>query len=252
MDITIAGTVSSSGYIPDDGIISKEKTVLSEKNINSEMVRVVAGNINNQQDTVAGKAASGDFRPLLQDVLPSLLSDYDNKRMSAIITLCNVLMQDAVKQQERRNALEEQVVAQAKQLKELKYQEADYQVAAAVVGAIVSVTIAVAGARMSIKGIDPVNPGVTTASGVIGQTTSGLSQTIGQLFSQPIQSMGTRLQGEGEVVRGNKEVLLSAMSAHNKVSDDQKAYQKKLLDMLFREFDNRKATTENLINNMKV
>lgn len=161
-------------------------------------------------------------------------------------------MQDAARQQERRNSLEEQVVEQAKQLKELKYSEADYQVAAAVVGAVVSVTMAVIGARMSIKGIDPVNPSATTVSGVIGQTTSGLSQTVGQLFSQPIQSMGTRLQGDGEVVRGNKEVLLSAMSAHNKVSDDQKAFQKKLLDMLFREFDNRKATAENLINNMKI
>lgn len=252
MNITIAGNVSPSGYIPEGGTVSKEKTVLPEKKINPEMVSVVTGNINHQRDTVAEKAASGDFRPLLQDVIPSLLSDYDNKRMGAILTLCNVLMQDAVKQQERRNLLEEQVVAQAKQLQELKCSEADYQVAAAVVGAVVSVAVAVVGTRMSINGIDPANPGVMTAKGYMGQATSGLSQTIGQLFSQPIQSMGTRLQGDGEVVRGNKEVLLSAMSAHNKVSDDQKAFQKKLLDMLFRDFDNRKATAESLINNMKI
>ncbi len=252
MSVLIAGNASTPEYIPGEYVSTKGTAVSAEKTITPEMVKSVSENSYPDQNMAAAKVVSGDFRPVLQNIIPSLLSDYDNKRMGAIITLCNVLMQDAVKQQERRNSLEEQVVAQAKQLKELKYSEADYQVSAAVAGAVVSVAVAVIGAKMAIKGIDPVNPGVTTVSGVIGQATSGLSQTIGQLFSQPIQSMGTRLQGDGEVVRGNKEVLLSAMSAHNKVSDDQKAFQKKLLDMLFRDFDNRKATAESLINNMKI
>lgn len=252
MSVLITGNASTPEYIPGEYVSVKGTAVSAEKTITPEMVRSVSGNSYPDQNMAAARAAPGDFRPVLQNIIPSLLSEYDNKHMSAIITLCNVLMQDAAKQQERRNSLEAQVVEQAKQLKKLKYSEADYQIAAAVVGAVVSVTMAVIGAKMSIKGIDPVNPGAITVKGVIGQTISGLSQTVGQLFSQPIQSMGTRLQGDGEVVRGNKEVLLSAMSAHNKVSDDQKAFQKKLLDMLFREFDNRKATAENLINNMKI
>ncbi|EBR0130353.1 hypothetical protein DNU54_25180, partial [Salmonella enterica subsp. enterica serovar Ajiobo] len=91
-----------------------------------------------------------------------------------------------------------------------------------------------------------------TAKGIAGQAISGLSQSLGQLAFQPIAAIGTRLQGDAEVVRVRKDILLNAMSAHNKVSDDQKAFQKKLLEMMTSEFENRKNTTQNLINNMKI
>ncbi|WP_274370737.1 hypothetical protein [Morganella morganii] len=216
------------------------------------MVRSVADNQYLQQATAAGKTAEEIVRPFSQHVIPALLTDYDNKRMSVVIELCHVLLLDAVKQQERRNTLETQAVQQATLLKDLKYKEADYQVAAAVTGAIVSVAVAVAGGSMAINGINPANPGIMTAKGLAGQAISGLSQSLGQLASQPIAAMGTRLQGDGEVVRVRKDVLLNAMSGHNKVSDDQKAFQKKLLEMVTSEFENRKSTTQNLINNMKI
>ncbi|MDH0353773.1 hypothetical protein [Morganella sp. GD04133] len=172
--------------------------------------------------------------------------------MNIIIELCYVLLLDAINQQARRNTLEKQAVQQAVLLKDLKYKEADYQVAAAVAGAFVSVAVAVVGGSMSIKGIDAANPGVLSAKGLAGQAISGLSQSLGQLASQPIAAMGTRSQGDAEVVRVRKDVLLNAMSTHNKVSDDQKAFQKKLLDMLTSELENRKSTTQNLLNNMKI
>ncbi|QXO65038.1 MULTISPECIES: hypothetical protein [Morganella] len=250
MEIINNVSTPSSGYIPENDVVQK-KTVLPDNTVNREIIRLVAENQYSQQNTVSGKTAEEIIRPFSQHVIPSLLSDYDNKRMSAVIELCNVLLLDAVSQQERRNTLENLAMQQAGKLKELKYQEADYQIAAAVVGAIVSVTIAVAGGSMAISGINPANPGVMTAKGLAGQAISGLSQSLGQLGSQPIAAMGTRLQGEGEVVRALKDVLLSNMAAHNKVSDDQKAFQKKLLEIMNSEFENRKNTVQNLINNMK-
>ncbi|HBH7053229.1 TPA: hypothetical protein KV183_002696 [Morganella morganii] len=243
--------VSSSGYIPGD-VVVKEKSALPVNQINQRMVQSVADSQYFQQETPAGKTAEEVVRPFSQHVIPALLNDYDNKRMSIVIELCNVLLLDAINQQERRNTLEKQAVQQAKVLKELKYEEADYQVAAAVAGALVSVAVAVVGGSMSISGINPANPGVLSAKGLAGQAISGLSQSLGQLASQPIAAMGTRLQGDAEVVRVRKDVLLNAMSTHNKVSDDQKAFQKKLLDMLTSELENRKSTTQNLINNMKI
>lgn len=244
--------ISSSGYIPEDVVIVKEKSALPVNQINQRMVQSVADSQYFQQETPAGKTAEEVIRPFSQHVIPALLNDYDNKRMSIVIELCNVLLLDAINQQERRNTLEKQAVQQATLLKELKYEEADYQVAAAVAGALVSVAVAVVGGSMSIKGIDAANPGVLSAKGLAGQAISGLSQSLGQLASQPIAAMGTRSQGDAEVVRVRKDVLLSAMSTHNKVSDDQKAFQKKLLDMLTSELENRKSTTQNLINNMKI
>lgn len=250
MEITSNNSTQSSGYIPENDVVQK-KMVLPDNIVNQEIVRLVAENQYSQQNTVTGKTAEEIIRPFSQHVIPSLLSDYDNKRMSAVIELCNVLLLDAVNQQGRRDTLEKLAMQQATQLKELKYQEADYQVAAAVVGAIVSVTVAVIGGSMAINGINPANPGVLTAQSIAGQAISGLSQSLGQLGSQPLMAMGTRLQGEGEVVRALKDVLLNTMSVHNKVSDDQKAFQKKLLEILVSEFENRKNTAQNLINNMK-
>lgn len=244
--------VSSSGYIPEDAVTVKEKSLLPVNKVHPGMVRSVADNQYFQQETAAGKTAEEIVWPFSQHVIPALLTDYDNKRMSAVIELCNVLLLDAINQQERRNTLEKQAVQQATLLKDLKYKEADYQVAAAVVGAIVSVAVAVVGGSMAINGINPANPGIMTAKGIAGQAISGLSQSLGQLASQPIAAMGTRLQGDAEVVRVRKDILLNAMSAHNKVSDDQKAFQKKLLEMMTSEFENRKNTTQNLINNMKI
>ncbi|RUT67117.1 hypothetical protein CKG00_12620 [Morganella morganii] len=250
MEITNNISTQFADYIPENDVAQK-KTVSPDNTVNPEIVRLVTENQYSQRNTVTGKTAEEIIRPFSHHVIPSLLSDYDNKRMSAVIELCNVLLLDAVNQQERRDTLEKLAMQQATQLKELKYQEADYQVAAAVVGAIVSVTVAVIGGSMAINGINPANPGVLTAQSIAGQAISGLSQSLGQLGSQPIAAMGTRLQGEGEVVRALKDVLLSNMSVHNKVSDDQKAFQKKLLDMLISEFENRKNTAQNLINSMK-
>lgn len=243
--------VSSSGYIPEDAVIVKEKSALPVNQINQRMVQSVADSQYFQQETPTGKTAEEVIRPFSQHVLPVLLNDYDNKRMNIIIELCNVLLLDAINQQQRRNTLEQQAVEQATLLKDLKYKEADYQVAAAVAGALVSVAVAVVGGSMAINGINPANPGIMTAEGLAGQAISGLSQSLGQLASQPIAATGTRLQGDAEVVRVRKDILLNAMSAHNKVSDDQKAFQKKLLEMMTSEFENRKNTTQNLINNMK-
>lgn len=237
-------------YTPGNDVVQK-KTVSPDNTVNPEVVRLVTENQYFQQNTVTGKTAEEIIRPFSQYVIPSLLSDYDNKRMSAVIELCSVLLRDAVNQQARRDTLEQLAMKQAVKLKELKYQEADYQIAAAVVGAIVSVAVAAIGTKMAINGINTANPGVMTAPGIAGQAISGLSHSLGQLGSQPIMAMGTRLQGEGEVVRALKDVLLNTMSVHNKVSDDQKAFQKKLLEILVSEFENRKNTTHNLINNMK-
>lgn len=131
--------ISSSGYIPEDVVIVKEKSALPVNQINQRMVQSVADSQYFQQETPAGKTAEEVIRPFSQHVIPALLNDYDNKRMSIVIELCNVLLLDAINQQERRNTLEKQAVQQATLLKELKYEEADYQVAAAVAGALVSV-----------------------------------------------------------------------------------------------------------------
>ncbi|GEM_PF-4929246 len=238
-----------SGDIPEDSIAVKEK---SELMVNQYMVKSVVDNTYFQQDAVSGKIQEGDYRSSLSHVIPVLLSDYDSKRMSVIIELCDVLLRDAINQQKQRDLLEKQAVKQAGLLKGLKYKEADYQIAAAVTGAIVSMAISVTGGAMAIKGLDPTASGGLTAKGLAGQALTGLSNPVGQLFSQPIAAMGTRTQGDAEVVRVLKDILLNTMSVHNKVSDDQKAFQKKLLDMLISEFENRKNTTQNLINNMKV
>ncbi|EGT3630767.1 hypothetical protein [Morganella morganii] len=250
MNITGNSSTQTAGYIPENDVAQK-KMVLPDNIVNPEIVRLVVENQHSQQNAVTGKTAEEIIRPFSQHVIPSLLSDYDKKRMSAVIELCNVLLLDAVNQQERRDTLEKLAMQQATLLKDLKYQEADYQVVAAVVGAMVSVTVAVIGGSMAINGINTANPGVLTAQSIAGQAISGLSQSLGQLGSQPFVAMGTRLQGEGEVVRALKDVLLNSMSVHNKVSDDQKAFQKKLLEILVSEFENRKNTAQNLINNMK-
>lgn len=250
-NISSINTVSV-GYTPEEIAAVKEKPALLVNNVNPQMVQSVADNACFQQEAVAGKTKEGMIMPFSEHILPALLTDYDNKRMSAVIELCNVLLLDAISQQKRRNTLEEQAVQQAKQLKELKYEEADYQVAAAVVGAVVSVAIAYVGARMAIKGINPLDPRISTPQGLAGQAISGLSQPLSQLFSQPIAAMATRIQGDAEVVRVLKDALLNNMSVHSKVADDQKAFQKKLLEMLISESENRKSTTQNLINNMKI
>ncbi|HGY3147511.1 TPA: hypothetical protein ACNVU4_001552 [Morganella morganii] len=243
--------VSSLGYIPEN-VVVKAKSALPVNQINQRMVQSVADSQYFQQETMAGKTAEEIIRPFSQHILPVLLNDYDSKRMDIIIELCNVLLLDAINQQERRNTLEKQAVQQAVLLKDLKYKEADYQVAAAVAGAVVSVAVAVAGGSMAISGINPANPGILSAKSLAGQAISGLSQSLGQLASQPIAVMGTRSQGDAEVVRVLKDALLNNMSVHSKVADDQKAFQKKLLEMLISESENRKSTTQNLINNMKI
>lgn len=251
MNITGNSSTQTAGYLPENDVVQK-KTVLTNNTVTQEIVRlVVAENQYYQKNALTGKMAEDVIRPSSQNDIPSLLSDYDKKRMSAVIELCNVLLLDAVNQQERRDTLEKLAMQQATLLKDLKYQEADYQVVAAVVGAMVSVTVAVIGGSMAINGINTANLGVLTAQSIAGQAISGLSQSLGQLGSQPFVAMGTRLQGEGEVVRALKDVLLNSMSVHNKVSDDQKAFQKKLLEILVSEFENRKNTAQNLINNMK-
>lgn len=238
-----------SGDIPEDSIAVKEKSELA---VNQDIIKYVIDNTDFQQEAVIGKIQEGDYKSSLTHILPVLLSDYDSKRMSAIIELCDVLLLDAVNQKKQRDSLEKQAIKQAGLLKDLKYKEADYQIAAAVVGAIVSMGISVAGGSMAIKGLNPAASGGMTAKGIAGQAITALSHPVGQLFSQPIAAMGTRAQGDAEVVRVFKDILFATMSDRNKVSDDQIALQKKLQEMLISELENRKNTTQNLINNMKV
>lgn len=234
--------------IPEDSIAVKEK---SELTVNQNTVKYVIDNACFQQGAVIGKIQEDDYRSSLTHIIPVLFSGYDSKRTSAIIELCDALLLDAINQQKQRDSLEKQAIKQAGLLKDLKYKEADYQIAAAVVGAIVSGAVSVAGGSMAIKGLNPAASGGMTAKGIAGQAITALSHPVGQLFSQPIAAMGTRVQGDAEVVRVLKEILITSMSTRNKVSDDQKALQKKLLEMLIGEFENRKNTTQNLINNMK-
>lgn len=237
-----------SGNIPEDSITVKEK---SELTVNQNIVKYVIDNTYFQQDVVIGKIQESGYRSSLTHIMPVLFSDYDTKRLSAIIELCDALLLDAVNQQKQRDLLEKQAIKQAELLKDKKYKEADYQIAAAVVGAIVSVAVSVAGGSMAIKGLNPAASGGMTAKGITGQAVTALSHPVGQLFSQPIAAMGTRVQGDAEVIRVLKDILITTMSNRNKVSDDQKGLQKKLLEMLISEFENRKNTTHNLINNMK-
>lgn len=223
----------------------------SDENETSELAKFIYNRAVNIKPEMTDTDMGSRIKAELKDNLPSLLSNYDEKWMSLAINLCRVLSDDSLHQQERRNKLEKLVIDCAKQLKELKYQEASVQVKAAIASAVVSISIAIAGAAISIKGINPVNPSATTAAGVIGQTMTTLSQTLGQVISQSILAQATRLQGDAEVIRGEKEARLSAMSAHDKVANDQNEIKKKLLDMVSRYFDNRQAATGQIINNMK-
>lgn len=142
--------------IPEDSIAVKEK---SELTVNQNTVKYVIDNACFQQGAVIGKIQEDDYRSSLTHIIPVLFSGYDSKRTSAIIELCDALLLDAINQQKQRDSLEKQAIKQAGLLKDLKYKEADYQIAAAVVGAIVSGAVSVAGGSMAIKGLNPAASG---------------------------------------------------------------------------------------------
>lgn len=235
-----------------DNVKTNAKIINSSgENKEIELAKIVSERAINIKPEITDTEIESLIKKNLQNNLPSLLSDNDEKWMKLAINLCRVLSDDSLQQQERRNQLEGLVIGFAQQLKDLKYKEASIQVKAAIVSAVVSISIAIAGAAISIKGINPANPSAITASSIVGQTTTTLSQTLGQVISQAILADATRLQGDAEVIRGEKEALLSGISSHNKVSDDQNTIKKKLLDMVSHYFDNRQAATGQIINNMK-
>lgn len=237
--MTITATATNTAqtvYTPEDENIITDRNSQTETDIRPGVVSKVTENKITEKTAMTDKQWGERIRTRAGDVMPSLLSDYDEKWLKLSVELCKVLVDDSLSQQERRNKLEGLVMELAKQLKDLKYKEADIQVRAALTGALLSIGIAVMGAAVGGDG---------------GQIINGLSNSVGQAFSQIIMAEATRLQGDAEVIRGEKEVLLSGMSAHNKVSDDQKELKKKFMDMVSRYFDNRQATAGNLINNMR-
>ncbi|MEY1422960.1 hypothetical protein [Morganella morganii] len=237
MTITaIATNTAQTIYTPEDENINTGKNNQTGTDIKPGVVSKITENKITEKTAMTDEQWGESIRTRVRDVMPSLLSDYDEKWLKLSVELCKVLVDDSLSQQERRNKLEGLVMELAKQLKDLKYKEAGIQERAALTGALLSIGIAVIGAAVGGNG---------------GQIINGLSNSVGQTFSQVIMAEATRLQGDAEVIRGEKDVLLSGMSAHSKVSEDQKESKKKFMDTVSRYFDNRQATVGNLINNMR-
>lgn len=238
-------------YSPEiDGVLSVKKDS-QEINIDPEVIKEVTKNHSIKGTGVTDEQISAEIRTRAGSLMPSLLSVSDQKWMKLAIELCKVLNDDSLSQQERQNKLDVAVIELAKELKNMKYKEAELQVKAAVVGALVSIGIAIVGAAMSIKGIDAANPTAPTPGGIAGQAMSGLSQPVSQVFVQLIQKQVTELQGDAEVVRAQKDLKLKSGSVHGKASGDAHELNKKVMDMFNRYLDNKQATSGNLLNNMR-
>lgn len=248
--ITAADT-SKLVYSPEiDGVISV-KSNLPEISTDPEIIKEVTKNNSIKSTEVTDEQIGAEIRTRVGSVMPSLLSASDQKWMKLAIELCKVLNDDSLSQQERQNKLDAVVIELAKKLKTMKYKEAEIQVKAAIVGALVSIGIAIVGAAMSIKGIDAANPTAPTPGGIAGQAMSGLSQPVSQVFVQLIQKKATELQGDAEVIRAQKDLRLKTGSTHGKASNDANELNKKLMDMLNRYLDNKQAAIGNLLNNMR-
>ncbi len=238
-------------YSPEiDSIISVKKD-LQEINIDPEVIKEITKNNSIKSTEVTDEQISAEIRTRAGSLMPSLLSVSDQKWMKLAIELCKVLNDDSLSQQERQNKLDVAVIELAKELKNMKYKEAELQVKAAVTGALVSIGISIVGAAMSIKGIDVANPTAPTPGGIAGQAMSGLSQPVSQVFVQLIQKQVTELQGDAEVVRAQKDLKLKSGSVHGKASNDAHELNKKVMDMFNRYLDNKQATSGNLLNNMR-
>lgn len=233
-----------------DGVISV-KSNLPEISAGPGVITAVTKNNSVKNTEVTNKQIATEIRTRVRSVMPSLLSVSDQKWMKLAIELCKVLNDDSLSQQERQNKLDAVVIELAKKLKTMKYKEAEIQVKAAIVGALVSIGIAIVGAAMSIKGIDATNPTAPTPGGIAGQAMSGLSQPVSQVFVQLIQKKATELQGDAEVIRAQKDLRLKTGSTHGKASNDANELNKKLMDMLNRYLDNKQAAIGNLLNNMR-
>lgn len=238
-------------YLPEiDSVISVKKD-LQEINIDPEVIKEITKNNSIKSTEVTDEQISAEIRTRAGSLMPSLLSVSDQKWMKLAIELCKVLNDDSLSQQERQNKLDVAVIELAKELKNMKYKEAELQVKAAVTGALVSIGISIVGAAMSIKGIDVANPMAPTPGGIAGQAMSGLSQPVSQVFVQFIQKQVTELQGDAEVVRAQKDLKLKSGSVHGKASNDAHELNKKVMDMFNRYLDNKQATSGNLLNNMR-
>ncbi|WP_235843692.1 hypothetical protein [Morganella psychrotolerans] len=164
--ITVADT-SKQVYLQEiDGVISV-KSNLPEISTDPEVIKEVTKNNKIKSTEVTDEQIGAEIRTRVGSVMPSLLSVSDQKWMKLAIELCKVLNDDSLSQQERQNKLDTVVIELAKQLKNMKYKEAEIQVKAAVVGAFISIGIAVIGAATSIKGIDAVNPTAPTLAGLL-------------------------------------------------------------------------------------
>lgn len=239
-------------YLPEiDSVISVKKD-LQEINIDPEVIKEITKNNSIKSTEVTDEQISAEIRTRAGSLMPSLLSVSDQKWMKLAIELCKVLNDDSLSQQERQNKLDVAVIELAKELKNMKYKEAELQVKAAVTGALVSIGISIVGAAMSIKGIDVANPMAPTPGGIAGQAMSGLSQPVSQVFVQFIQKQVTELQGDAEVVRAQKDLKLKSGSVHGKASNDAHELNKKVMDMFNRYLDNKQATSGNLLNNMRI
>lgn len=248
--ITAAETVKYI-YSPEINDVNSEKRNLPEFSTDPEIVNKVTKNNELQNTEIKDEHIGAEIRSRVGSIMPSLLSEHDEKWLKLAIELCKVLNDDALNQQERQNKLDSVVIELAKQLKDMKYKEAEIQVKAAITGALISVGIAVLGAALSIKGIDAANPAAPTPCGITGQAISGLTQPISQVFVQLIQREATELQGDAEVIRAQKDLRLKSASTHGKASDEINELKKKLMDMAGRHLESKQATAGNLLSNMR-
>lgn len=123
-------------YSPEiDSIISVKKD-LQEINIDPEVIKEITKNNSIKSTEVTDEQISAEIRTRAGSLMPSLLSVSDQKWMKLAIELCKVLNDDSLSQQERQNKLDVAVIELAKELKNMKYKEAELQVKAAVTGAL--------------------------------------------------------------------------------------------------------------------
>ena len=149
-------------YSPEINSVISVKKDLQEINIDPEVIKEITKNNSIKSTEVTDEQISAEIRTRAGSLMPSLLSVSDQKWMKLAIELCKVLNDDSLSQQERQNKLDVAVIELAKELKNMKYKEAELQVKAAVTGALVSIGISIVGAAMSIKGIDVANPTAPT------------------------------------------------------------------------------------------
>ncbi|MBC4010913.1 hypothetical protein H8R13_04055 [Morganella morganii] len=248
--ITAAGTQTQVDIPESNGIPAKNRD-LPEINTNPDLINEITKNGNIKTTGMTDEQIGEEIRSRVADTMPSLLSGNDEKWLKLAIELCKVMNDDSLSQQERQNKLDTIVIELAKKLKEMKYKEGELQLKAAISGALISIGIAVAGAALSIKGVSAANPTAPTACGIAGQAISGLSQPISQVFVQIVQKKATELQGDAEVVRAQKDLKLKTASTHGRASDELNELKKRMMSMSERYLDNKLATANNLLNNMR-